>query len=172
MVVLSVGCYWLVAVSQSFVVCLFEHWLAGFPICVGSLFRGWLVYRFVGWLVGRSDNWLVVDCSEVGWLVGLSVGQLGGGSLFRGWLVGLSVGRSVGGLSGRWVGWITWQLDWVFSPIRPPALRSLYTCSVSDQPDVWLWVLSRQDFMFFGLKFSLIRWAQSRRAALILAISM
>lgn len=47
----------------------------------------------------------------------------------------------------------------------------MLTCSVRDQPDVWLWARSSRDFGFLGLNFSLTSVAHNLRAALILAIS-
>ena len=67
--------------------------------------------------------------------------------------------------------------DWVWpraAPIASIAVRATLlngSCSVSDQPEVWLCVRRANDFGFLGLNFLTI-FAQSIRAARILAISM
>jgi hypothetical protein len=66
--------------------------------------------------------------------------------------------------------------DWV--PPNTAAIASMVvrttllygSCSVSDQPEVWLWVRSIIDFGLLALKPVMMR-CHSRRAARILAIS-
>lgn len=51
-------------------------------------------------------------------------------------------------------------------------LNYIYTCSVSDHPDVWQWALRRRDLEFLGWNIFSIKWAQSFLPALIFAISI
>ena len=53
--------------------------------------------------------------------------------------------------------------------VRPTLLNG--SCSVNDQPEVWLCVRNAKDFGFFGLN-CLTILAHNKRPALILAISM
>ena len=83
-----------------------------------------------------------------------------------------SVGRA--SASSRALVCSDWVWPWVAASASMPVRATLLNTSwaVSDQPDVWQWVLSDSDLADPGAKFSWISRAHSMRAARILATSM